>query len=351
MKNWRNIIISPDVTLQDAIKILDKEALRIALITDGNCKLLGTLTDGDVRRALLKNQQLSVPVQKVMSAKPKVAQTNWTKERMLLEMEKYDLLHLPIVNEQGILTGLETVHGLLEKPRFHNPVFLMAGGFGTRLYPLTNNCPKPMLKVGNKPILELILEGFVAAGFYRFFISTHFMPEMIQNYFGDGKRWNVNIDYVHEKEPLGTGGALGLLPHKQIDHPMFMMNGDLLTNLNYLSLLEFHKKEGGVATICVREFDYQVPYGVIQSNGHHVVEIIEKPIQRFNVNAGIYLLDPDFVKSVQKGQKVDMPNLIDKELKSSKQVNIFPIHEYWLDIGRMEEFERAQGDWLKFFNE
>ncbi|WP_061235122.1 nucleotidyltransferase family protein [Leptospira weilii] len=351
MKNWKNTLISSNLSLQDAIKILDKGALRIVLIVDENNKLLGTLTDGDIRRALLQSKELSISVNEVMSSKPKVAHANWTKERMLLEMEKYELLHLPIVNEQGILVGLETVHGLLEKPKFDNPVFLMAGGFGTRLYPLTNHCPKPMLKVGNKPILELILEGFVSAGFHRFFISTHFMPEIIRNHFEDGKRWNVSIEYVHEEKPLGTGGALGLLPRDQIDQPMFMMNGDLLTNLNYLSLLEFHEKEGGVATICVREFDYQVPYGVIQSNDHRVIEIIEKPVQRFNVNAGIYLLNPDFIKSVKKGQTIDMPSLIEKELKSSKQINIFPIHEYWLDIGRMEEFERAQGDWVQLFNE
>ncbi|EMN47134.1 CBS domain protein [Leptospira interrogans str. L1207] len=351
MKNWKNVLINSDLSLQDAIKILDKEALRIVLIVDENKKLLGTLTDGDVRRALMQNKGLAISVNEVMSSKPKVAHANWTKERMLLEMEKYELLHLPIVDEQEILVGLETVHGLLEKPKFDNPVFLMAGGFGTRLYPLTNHCPKPMLKVGNKPILELILEGFVTAGFHRFFISTHFMSDVIKNYFENGKRWNVSIEYVHEENPLGTGGALGLLPHDQIDQPMFMMNGDLLTNLNYLSLLEFHEKEGGVATVCVREFDYQVPYGVIQSNGHRVVEIVEKPVQRFNVNAGIYLLNPDFVKSVKKGQTIDMPSLIEKELKSSKQINIFPIHEYWLDIGRMEEFERAQGDWVQLFNE
>lgn len=168
MKNWKNVLINSDLSLQDAIKILDKEALRIVLIVDENKKLLGTLTDGDVRRALMQNKGLAISVNEVMSSKPKVAHANWTKERMLLEMEKYELLHLPIVDEQGILVGLETVHGLLEKPKFDNPVFLMAGGFGTRLYPLTNHCPKPMLKVGNKPILELILEGFVTAGFHRF---------------------------------------------------------------------------------------------------------------------------------------------------------------------------------------
>ncbi|EMJ92106.1 nucleotidyltransferase family protein [Leptospira alstonii] len=351
MKNWKNVLINPNLSLQDAINVLDKGALRIVLIVDDSNKLLGTLTDGDIRRALLQNKKLSILVTEVMSSKPKVAYINWTKERMLLEMEKYELLHLPIVNQEGTVAGLETVHGLLEKPKLDNPVFLMAGGFGTRLYPLTNNCPKPMLKVGSKPILELILEGFVASGFHRFFISTHYMPEMIRNYFEDGKRWNVSIEYIHEEEPLGTGGALGLLPHSQINQPIFMMNGDLLTNLNYLSLLEFHEKEGGVATICVREFDYQVPYGVVQTEGHRVVGIIEKPVQRFNINAGIYLLNPDFVKTVDKGLKIDMPSLIEKELKSSKQVNIFPIHEYWLDIGRMEEFERAQGDWVKLFNE
>ncbi|CDI94752.1 phospho-sugar nucleotidyltransferase [Pseudomonas aeruginosa PA38182] len=218
----------------------------------------------------------------------------------------------------------------------------MAGGFGTRLRPLTHNCPKPLLKVGEKPILEIILERFIGAGFHRFFISTHYMPEMIREHFGDGSRWGVSIRYVHEETPLGTGGALGLLPHHEIDSPLFLMNGDLLTTLNFLNLLEFHTAHGGVATMCVREYEYHVPYGVVQSDGHRISSMVEKPVQKFFINAGIYLLSPGLVKSVKAGTRIDMPTLLEQEIERQQAVNMFPVHEYWLDIGRMEDFVRAQ---------
>jgi NDP-sugar pyrophosphorylase family protein len=223
----------------------------------------------------------------------------------------------------------------------------MAGGFGTRLHPLTHDCPKPLLKVGDKPILEIILEGFINAGFHRFFISTHYLPEMIRAHFGDGKRWGVSIRYVHESEPLGTGGALGLLPLDEIDQPIFLMNGDLLTTLDYRGLLDFHKAQGSIATMCVREYEYQVPYGVIQSEGHRITSMLEKPVQRFFINAGIYVLSPELVMSVKSDTRIDMPALLEQAIAQGGQVNMFPIHEYWLDIGRMEDFHRAQAEVAK----
>lgn len=198
-----------------------------------------------------------------------------------------------------------------------------------------------MLKVGDKPILEQILLNFVEAGFHRFYVSTHYMPEVIRDYFGNGEQWGVSIEYVHEDEPLGTGGALGLLPHDEIDQPLFMMNGDLLTSLNLHSFLEFHEKHSGIATMCVREYEHQVPYGVITSEGTKVKSMVEKPIHRFFVNAGIYLLDPALVKSVKPGTRIDMPTLLEQKIEVGEAVNMFPIHEYWLDIGRMDDYNRA----------
>lgn len=342
MNAWESVLIAPDLSLEAAIATLDREALRIVLIVDESRRLLGTLTDGDVRRALLKHLPLSTPVRLVMCSTPQVAYRDWSKDRILTLMDSTKLLQLPIVDTNGRVVGLETLQGLLNKPRRDNPVFLMAGGFGTRLHPLTDDCPKPLLKVGDKPILELILESFISAGFYRFFISTHYLPEMIRNYFGDGSRWGVEIKYVHEDKPLGTGGALGLLPHDEIKHPMFMMNGDLLTTLDYQSLLEFHQEHTSIATMCVREYEYQVPYGVIQSDGLRIKSMVEKPVQRFFINAGIYLLSPEVVKSVAPNTRIDMPTLLEKLIVTGKDVNIFPVHEYWLDIGRMDDFKRAQ---------
>lgn len=351
MKSWRKALVNSSFTLKQAIEVLDKAALRIALVVDENEKLLGTLTDGDVRRALLKLVPLETPVIQVVNTNPKTAEQSWTQSRILAVMEQYELLQLPLLDDERRVVGLVNLHDILNKHRYDNPVFLMAGGFGTRLRPLTNNCPKPMLKVGDKPILEQILLSFIEAGFHRFFISTHYMSEVIRDYFGDGEKWGVSIKYVHEEEPLGTGGALGLLPHDEIDKPMFMMNGDLLTSLNLHSFLEFHETHGGVATMCVREYEHQVPYGVITSEGIQIKSMVEKPTQRFFVNAGIYLLSPILIKSVQPSTRVDMPTLLERQIESGEAVNMFPIHEYWLDIGRMDDFNKAQTEVQSRINE
>ncbi len=350
MQQWESVLVSPETSLEDAVATLDREGLRIVLVVDNDRRLQGTLTDGDVRRSLLKHQPLDIQVHHVMCASPQTVERGWSKERILAVMEKHQLLQLPVVDASHRVVGLETLHGILHKKQHDNPVFLMAGGFGSRLRPLTQHCPKPLLKVGDKPILELILESFISAGFHRFFVSTHYMPEMIREYFGDGSRWGVSIRYVHEEEPLGTGGALGLLPHDEISLPTFMMNGDLLTTLNFQNLLEFHQENAGVATMCVREYEQCIPYGVIQSEGHRILSMIEKPVHRFFINAGIYLLSPELVKSVKPGTRIDMPTLLEQQIGNGKEVNMFPVHEYWLDIGRMEDFQRAQSDISGLFN-
>ena len=344
MKNWESLLVGPETTLEDAVAVLDRGGARIAIVADSDRRLLGTLTDGDVRRALLRHLAFDVPVTQVMCSTPQVAQREWSREHVLSLMESTRLLQLPVVDQSGNVVGVETLHDVLERRQLDNPVFLMAGGFGTRLYPLTESCPKPLLKVGGRPILELILESFIDAGFHKFFISTHYLPEMIREYFEDGARWGVDIRYVHEDEPLGTGGGLGLLPHDEIDLPLFMMNGDLLTQVNYRGLLDFHDEHESIATMCVREYEHQVPYGVIKSDGHRIISIVEKPVQRFFINAGIYLLAPELVKSVLPGARIDMPSLLEKAMAAGNDVAMFPVHEYWLDIGRIDDFQRAQDE-------
>lgn len=342
MTDWQSALVSPTFTLEDAIAIIDRSALRIAIVIDEHRHLLGTLSDGDVRRALMRHLPLDVPVSQVMCSSPTVARCDWNRSRLLAVMENKRLLQLPVVDDDGCVIGLETLHGLLDKRQLNNPVFLMAGGFGKRLHPLTQDCPKPLLRVGEKPILELILESFIRVGFHRFFISTHYLPEMVQDYFGDGSHWGVSIDYTHEETPLGTGGSLGLLPHDEINDPIIVMNGDLLTTLDYRELLDFHLKNQSVATMCVRQFEYQVPYGVIQSEGNLIRSMVEKPVQRFFVNAGIYVLTPELVKSVRRDERIDLPVLLEQSISKGANVTMFPLHEYWLDIGRMEDFNRAQ---------
>lgn len=346
MNNWKNVALPLHTPLGTAISTLDKGGLGIVLVTDSDGILRGTLTDGDVRRALLRHQTMDTPVSEIMCATPQVAEQHWSREKLLSAMESSRILQLPVVDVNRRVVGIETLHDMLGHKRLENPVFLMAGGFGKRLYPLTQDCPKPMLKVGGRPILELIMQDFADAGFHRFYISTHYLPEVIRDHFGDGSRWNVSIQYVHESEPLGTGGALGLLPHDEIDLPIFLMNGDLLTRVDYRSLLDFHERHEGSATLCVREYESQIPYGVIKSDGHRITHIVEKPVQRSFISAGIYMLSPELIRRVAPNERIDMPTLLEREIGAGRDVNMFPVHEYWLDIGRMDDFQRAQHEVL-----
>lgn len=344
MASWESVLIPPDLPLQSAIGVLDRGGLQIAVVVDEHRRILGTVTDGDIRRALIRQVSLTAPVAEVMARQPRIAPASSTKEHVLQLMERNQLSQIPLVDADGRIVAIETLHGLLHERRRDNAVFLMAGGFGTRLQPLTANCPKPLLNVGDKSILEIIIENFVHAGFHRFFISTHYMPEMIRDRIGDGTRWGVEIHYVHEEQPLGTGGALGLLPKDNIREPMFMMNGDLLTNLDFTKLLDFHENHGGLATMCVREYEHRVPYGVIESDGLRVMKMVEKPSYRYFINAGIYVLSPQILEAVGRGQRIDMPALLEQQMSANRLINIFPLHEYWLDIGHMDDFQRAQYD-------
>ncbi len=350
MNSWESVLIPPSLTLHDAIGVLNQGGRQIAVVVDEQRRILGTLTDGDIRRALLKKVDLQCPVQDVMAHQPRTASVDINKGAVLRLMEQHQLLQVPIVDARSRVVGIETLHGLLHGRRKDNAVFLMAGGFGKRLQPLTDNCPKPLLSVGDKPILEIIIQNFVNAGFHRFFISTHYRPEMIRECIGDGGRWNVDIEYVHEDEPLGTGGALGLLSKDRIQEPMFMMNGDLLTNLDFNKLLDFHRSHDSIATMCVREHEHRVPYGVIECDGLRVTSMVEKPSYRYFINAGIYVLSPSILDAVVPGQHIDMPTLLEQCMQANQAVNMFPVHEYWLDIGRIEDFQRAQDEVAGLFN-
>ena len=341
MRDWINTLIKPSSTLENAIQILHNGGLRIALVVDDNMKLLGTVTDGDIRRALLKHKAMDVLVTEVMNDKPITVSVKDDRKSILALMKSKDFLHIPIVDETGCLKELETLHHLVDEVKYDNPVFLMAGGFGKRLSPLTNDVPKPLLHVGNKPILETILNQFIENGFHNFYISTHYKAEMLWDYFGDGKKWGVTIQYIHEDIPLGTAGALGLLPDDIVSKPVIMMNGDLLTKVDFAQLLEFHNERNNIATMCVSKYDIQVPYGVIEQDNDKIKDIIEKPIHNFFINAGIYVLSPSIRKYIDGKSYLDMPHLLKQQIKNKETVNMFPIHEYWLDIGRMEEYERA----------
>ena len=339
--DWKNILVSPLTSIQEVLRTIDKEALQLALVVDASNRLLGTVTDGDIRRALINNVTLFQSVSEVMNATPTTVEVDTPRSKVLELMNTKQLHSIPVV-DKDVVVGLETYKSITQRNKYNNPVFLMAGGFGTRLKPLTDNCPKPLLKVGDKPILETVLLRFIKAGFHQFYISTHYLPEMIEEYFGSGEKWGVSIRYVHEKSPLGTGGALGLLPKDIPELPVIMMNGDVLTKVNFESLLAFHNKNHANATMCVREYEYQVPFGVIESEGSVIKSMIEKPIQRFHVNAGIYVVGRKIIEQVNPNEVIDMPTLLERFL--GNDVLMYPFHDYWLDIGRMDDFKRAQND-------
>ncbi|ENX3946833.1 nucleotidyltransferase family protein [Photobacterium damselae] len=342
---WQKTLISESSTIKQALEIINSEALRVAVVVDQDKKLLGMVTDGDIRRGLLNDLVLTDSVTKVMNSKPITAKQGASKEHLVEVMEKKQILSVPLLGQDNKVVGLETLHSALSKDKYQNPVFIMAGGFGTRLKPLTDTCPKPMLKIGSKPILEIVIRSFIKAGFQNFYISTHYMPEQIHNHFGDGSSLGINITYIHEEHPLGTGGSLGLLPNDLPENlPLIMINGDVLTKVDFQRLLEFHEEHQADATMCVREYDYQIPYGVVQGKGHKITSMVEKPIQHFFVNAGIYVVSPKVIHSVPKNHKIDMPTLLEQHIDAHNNVLMFPIHEYWLDIGRMDDFNRAQTD-------
>ena len=340
---WKTALLRPDQSIREGLEVLDAGSLRIALIVDEGMALLGVLTDGDVRRALLRDFKMDDPVRAVMTTSPTTADHQTTRKEIVELMERKQLLVVPLL-DGATLVGLEVLQSSGASRVYDNPVFLMAGGFGTRLRPLTDNCPKPMLKVGDKPILETTLLGFRAAGFYNFYMSLHYLPDMVRDYFGDGSKWGVNIQYVYENEPLGTGGALGLLPDDLPDLPLIVMNGDLLTQVDFEMMMKFHAKDNADATMCVRDYTYQIPFGVVNGEGNHILGMTEKPSYRYFVNAGIYVINHDLLQMVDKNQKMNMPDLFDRCIAEQKNALMFPIHEYWLDIGRLDDFEKAQKD-------
>lgn len=339
MNDWEKILLAPEDPLEHAVKVLNEGGYRIALVADQFGRLLGTVTDGDIRRSLINQAGMKSAVKLTMNSNPITVDINTREDDILSLMSSKGLQHIPIVDKK-IICGLKILDELLTKPKCNNPVFLMAGGFGVRLKPLTNDTPKPLLKVGKKPILETIIEQFIGYGFHNFYISTYYKSEQIRDYFKSGELHNVNINYVHESNPLGTAGSLGLLPDNISNLPLIVMNGDLLTKVNFNHLLDFHNKNNTKATMCVREYDFQVPYGVVETQNHQINKIEEKPVHSFFVNAGIYVLNKDLINKIDGKSYLDMTDFLSQELEQDG-VSAFPIHEYWIDIGHIDEYERA----------
>jgi dTDP-glucose pyrophosphorylase len=334
-------ILSSKNTIQDAISKLDTITTKLILVAS-NKKLLGTVTDGDIRRALLAHFPLDTPLSKVMNTSPKVLTPEDHYSKAIKLKNTFDIPAVPKLDNKGNVIDLLGVKSIREKR--DNAVFLMAGGFGKRLRPLTDKCPKPMLKVGEKPILENIIEQFIACGFYKFYISTHYLNHQIQTYFGNGEDKGIEISYINEEFPLGTAGAISLLPDEIKEQNIIMMNGDLLTQVKFDEMLDYHIHEKANISVAVRDYQIQVPFGVINHDNGDITNIKEKPIENYFINAGIYCISPEVLQSVKPNAPLDMPTLIEAELHNNQPVKMFPIHEYWLDIGQLHDYEQAQKD-------
>jgi dTDP-glucose pyrophosphorylase len=348
MANISKLIVSIDATIKDAMEVIDKNSQQIALVVDSQTKLIGTITDGDIRRAILKGYSLNNPISDITNRHPTVGYFNQSKDEVLSLALQKRLKHIPIVDENGVVISLELIEDFLKTKSKPNRVVLMAGGLGVRLRPLTENTPKPMLKIGDKPILQTIIENFVKYGFNHFYISVNYKSHQIKEYFGDGSRFGANIEYIDETKRLGTAGAISLIKDR-LKEPFFVMNGDLLTNLNFDYMLNYHLASSASATMAVREYDFQIPYGVINTDNNKILSIEEKPIQKFFINSGIYLLNPEIIENIPLDTFFDMPDLFNLLIKNGENVLSFQIREYWLDIGKMQDFERATIEYSEVF--
>lgn len=351
MQPWHKMLVQRGTPILEAIQLIDQNSMGIAsivLVVDEAGVLEGTVTDGDVRRAIIAGQPLDTPVERIMNVDPVAVQASATREQVLTLMTSRGIRHIPRVDAEWRVMGLEVLDELLQQERRDNLVIIMAGGCGTRLRPLTNETPKPLLKVGNKPILETILDSFIEHGFHRFYLSVNYKAEMLEAYFGDGARWGIEIRYLREERTLGTAGSLSLLPEIP-DRPLIVMNADLLTRINFAHLLDFHAEQGGEATICVREHDFTIPFGVVRLEENRFMGIEEKPVHRVWVNTGIYVLEPQILSLVPQGERFDMPDLFQRLIERCTRTAAFPIREYWLDIGHLEDLERANGEYCRFF--
>jgi len=344
MGELKTNLLDPSATIGEAIAAIEGSDVKIALVVDGERRLLGTITDGDIRRGFLKGLGLDSPAKDVMNTAPITAQASDSRDKFRVLMARTYRRQLPLLDSEDRVVGIVDESDFSEPTSHENLVFVLAGGLGTRLRPLTESQPKPMLAVAGKPILQRILEGFIAAGFRNFCFSLGYRGDQIRDHFGDGARWNIAIDYVEEAEALGTAGPLGLISRRP-EHPVLVINGDVLTEMNFQHLLDFHMESGADATICTRSYHFEIPFGVMELDGQDVVAISEKPTMDVLVNAGIYCLGPEVVDRIRaKGARCDMPDVLREAIETKHSILAFPIHEYWIDVGRLNDLERAELD-------
>jgi dTDP-glucose pyrophosphorylase/CBS domain-containing protein len=348
-KTVGDFCVTPQVSVEKAMLIIDRDGEGVALVIDSDARLLGTLTDGDIRRGLLNGVDMSAPVAKLLEAKaktkfsiPVTVPVDTPDDVLLRLMSENGIRHIPILNEHGQVVDLGLLRTLVLDQALPLTGVVMAGGRGERMRPLTADTPKPMLTVGDKPLLERIVQQMQQSGIGRVCVTTHYKPEKITSHFGDGADFGVSIDYVTEDQPLGTAGALRLL-----DAPsstLLVVNGDILTRVDFRAMLDYHRESASDLTIGVRKHEATVPFGVVQCDGSRVTGIVEKPRSEVLINAGIYLVEPSLLPMIPEGRRYDMTDLIRAALDVGRRIEAFPIREFWLDVGRPEDYRQAQAD-------
>ena len=339
MKNIEKIKITKDATIKQALKIISDGAIQIAIVVDKKGVLLGTLTDGDIRRGFLKGLDINSSINSIVYKKPFIAKKNDSKVELLKIALSKKIYQIPVVDKNYKVIGMHVLDELIENKKKSNLVVIMAGGRGMRLRPLTKNIPKPMLKVGNKPILQTIMEKFIKSGYDNFVICVNYKSKVIIDYFGNGKKFGANIEYVHEKKRMGTAGALSLFKKKPKE-PIFVINGDVLINLDFEKMLNFHQEHNSKATMCIKEYNVKLPYGEVKLKKENISSIEEKPKHKFFVNTGIYILDPECINLIPK-KFYDMTSLFKKMIDKKEKIISFPLGENWIDIGKYSDYDKA----------
>ena len=339
--DWKKALLSVSSTIGQAIRNLDDSHLQIVLVVGADGVLVGTITDGDIRRSLLRGLDLASPITQVIRRDPLVVPPQMGREAVLHLMRINKIRQLPIVDDARRVLGLHLWDDISAPFIRRNPMIIMAGGLGRRLRPHTDNCPKPMLNVAGKPILEHIVDRARSEGFSHFVFAIHYLGNMIEEHFGNGEKWQVTIEYVREETPMGTAGALALL-RPAPDLPFLVSNGDVLTDIRYGELLDFHIRHSAIATMAVRLHEWQHPFGVVTTDGVDIVRVEEKPISRTHVNAGIYALDPAALDVLVDCGTCDMPSLFERLQGKRRRTVAYPIHEPWLDVGRPDDLDHAR---------
>lgn len=333
------VLLDENAPISAAMEVIERFPLKIALVVAPSRVLLGTVTDGDVRRALLRGETADSPVSRAMNRSP-ISLPLDQRHRASQVMAAKKIMQVPLIDAEGRIVDISVQGVSLPAPKLGNTVVIMAGGEGKRLRPFTELTPKPMLRVGGKPMLEIIIDNFARAGFSDFVVSVNYRADTIKDYFGDGDGHGVGIRYLSEPEPRGTAGALRLLDPRPSE-TFIVVNGDVLTNLNFLNLIEFHRENDALLSLAVQRYRHTIPLGVVDVEGEFIRGIKEKPTLEFFVNAGIYALEPQAIEMIPPDIPFDMPSLVDLVLAADEPVAAFPIHEYWIDVGHAADFTRA----------